>query len=343
IEAMHSFDPVSQRLAQRQPELLILPMREFDPTAGQRAEVARAIEMRALDLELSRDERAIIMDGLASGMLFPGVEFCLPYFHPRLETLWDYLPPQTAVFVDEAGEVDAALERIDALVQRRATEREAEHRFFVSPDQLYLAPQAWRAAIASHRVVELEMLDMLVSDANETHLSVHSFSTADLRAARTHQRHEISFAPVAAQVEAWRAEGHRVIFVAGTDPQAQRLARLLEANSIPAAVATRDLAALLADAPSASGRPAAVSVMLGHFSEGFRVAEEHLVVVTEADVFGEARRRAARKIGVAQLLQSLSEIKPEDFVVHLDHGVGRYRGLRHLQVAGTEGDYLHWE
>ncbi|MDX2166805.1 MAG: transcription-repair coupling factor [Deltaproteobacteria bacterium] len=343
IEAMHAFDPVSQRLAGRQPELLILPMREFDPTAAQRGDIFKAIEARALDLELARDERALILDGLASGLLFPGVEFCLPYFHPQLDTLWDYLPEDTVVFVDQAGEVDAALERADVLVQRRAAEREAEHRFFPPPERLYLAPSAWRAGLARFRVVELEPLDMLVKDDSETHLSVHSFSTADLRAARTHQRHEVSFAPVADQVRAWREEDHRIVFVAGTDPQAQRLARLLEANNIQAAVATRDLAAVLADPAPASGRPAPVHVMLGHFSEGFRVPEEQLVIVTEADVFGEARRRRARKIGVAQLLESLSEIKPDDFVIHLDHGLGRYRGLRHLQVAGTEGDYLHLE
>jgi len=345
IEAMHAFDPVSQRLAGRQAEVLMLPMREFDPTAGQRSEIARAIEMRALDLELARDERALILDGLASGLLFPGVEFCLPYFHERLDTLWDYLPPETVVFVDQAGEVDAMLERHAMLVERRAAEREAEHRFFPPPDQLFLGPGAWRTGLAAHVAVEIESLDLLAAEPSETRLSVHSFSTADLKAARVHQRHEVSFAPVAEQVRKWREEGQRVVFVAGTEPQAQRLSRLLEANDLPASVSFRSFAALIADAaPAPAGRrPLALDVVLGHFSEGFRVPEEQLVVVTEADVFGETRRRAARRVSVSQLLQSLSEIKPEDYIVHLDHGVGRYRGLRHLQVAGTEGDYLHLE
>ena len=344
IEAMHAFDPVSQRLAGRQQELLLLPMREFDPTAGQRPEIARAIETRALDLELARDERALMMDGLASGLLFPGVEFCLPYFHDELGTLWDYLPDGCAVFVDQAGEVDAQLERAAAVVERRASERAAEHRFFPPPDQLFLSPSAWRAALAAHPTVELEALDVLGGDARETRLSVQSFSTADLRTARVHQRHEVSFAPVADQVRVWRGEGQRVLFVAGTEPQTQRLARLLEANEIPATVATRPFADALGGAPAADARRGAgVEIVLGHLSEGFRVPDEELVVVTEADVFGEARRRAARRVSVSQLLQSLSELKPEDFVVHLDHGVGIYRGLRHLQVAGTEGDYLHLE
>lgn len=345
IETLHEFDPISQRLGAPQPELLILPMRELDPDSRRQPEIARAIEMRALDLDVARDERRLMLDGLATGLLYPGVEFALPYFYPALDTLWDYLPDGTVVILDQAGEIDAALERSAAVVERRAAEREAEHRFFPPPEHLYLTPAAWRAGLARHPVVELEMLEMLVAEAGDRRLTVQSFATADLKAKRVHQRHEVSFAPVADQVREWRADGQRVVFVASTEAQCQRLARLLEANEIAAAVCAGP-ASPLVDVPSEAAplRPAPdVSVVLGHLSEGCRVPDERLVVVTEADVFGEARRRAARRISVAQLLKSLSELKPEDYVVHLDHGVGVYRGLRHLQVAGTEGDYLHLE
>ncbi len=340
IEALHEFDAVSQRLTARQAELLLLPMREFDPASGRRSETARAIEMRGRDLDIGRDERALMLDGLASGLLFPGVEFCLPYFHPHLEPLWEYFPRHTLVILDQAGEVDAALERGAALVDRRAAERSAERRFFPPPEALYLPVREWRAALTNHPTLEIESLDLLAAAASERRVSVTSLSTADLRAARVHQRHEVSFAPVAEHVRTWREAGCRVLFVAGTDPQAQRLARLLEANAITARVATAGFTAAVAAGPGAA---APVEIVLGHLSEGFRLPDEQLAVVTEVDVFGEARRRAARRVSVSQLLQSLSEIKPEDYVVHLDHGVGLYRGLRHLHVAGTEGDYLHLE
>jgi transcription-repair coupling factor (superfamily II helicase) len=352
IEAVHEFDPVSQRLAAAQAELLILPMREFDPAVGQRAEVGRAIETRALDLEIDREARHLMRDGLASGVLFPGVEFCLPYFYPQLDALWDYLPEGTTVFVDQAGEVDAALERAATRVERRAAERTAEHRFLPPPEALFLTPSAWRTAMGRHPVVELEMLDLMAADASDTRLSVRSFATGDLKARRLHQRHEISFAPVAEQVRAWRDEGLRVVFVAGDGAQCQRLARLLETNDIAVATSGEPFGAAALDTSSgtwvtpAVGQPSppgTVQVVLGHLSEGFRAPEAHLVVVTETDVFGESRRRAARRVSVAQLLKNLSELKPDDYVVHLDHGVGIYRGLRHLQVAGTEGDYLQLE
>jgi transcription-repair coupling factor (superfamily II helicase) len=357
VEALHEFDPVSQRLAAKQSELLILPMREFDPAAGRDPAIRRAIEMRALDLEIARDERSLMLEGLDSGLLFPGVEFCLPYFYPTLETLWDYLPGDALVIVDQAGEVEAALERAAGFIAQRAAERESEHRFYPPPERLYLTPSAWRTELARHQVVEVEALDVL--GGSGTQLPVRSFGTGDLKTARQHQRHEISFAPVAEQIQAWRAEGLRVFIVAGTEAQCQRLTRLLETNNVPAVVTAQPFAALLAagSSPGSAGGPPAggagagqrpalpgpVHVVLGHLSEGFRVPDQGIAVVTEADVFGESRRRAARRVSVAQLLKSLSELKPEDYVVHLDHGIGLYRGLRHLQVAGTEGDYLHLE
>ena len=69
-----------------------------------------------------------------------------------------------------------------------------------------------------------------------------------------------------------------------------------------------------------------------------------LVLVTEGEIFGEPRQvRRARRERAGDFLSTLAELKPDDYVVHVDHGIGLYRGLRHMQVAGTEGDYLHLE
>jgi transcription-repair coupling factor (superfamily II helicase) len=66
--------------------------------------------------------------------------------------------------------------------------------------------------------------------------------------------------------------------------------------------------------------------------------------VTEGELFGEPRQvRRARRERSANFLSTLAELRPDDYVVHVDHGIGLYRGLRHMQVANTEGDYLHLE
>jgi len=96
----------------------------------------------------------------------------------------------------------------------------------------------------------------------------------------------------------------------------------------------------MAQAPPRDG-PASSSAIL---TEGFRLPNERLVVVTEADLFGEARqRRRTQRIEVTQLLKNLSELKPDDFVVHIDHGVGRVSRAETPARRDIEGDFLHLE
>jgi transcription-repair coupling factor (superfamily II helicase) len=114
--------------------------------------------------------------------------------------------------------------------------------------------------------------------------------------------------------------------------------QLLSAHQIETSVVREPIESVLA-APAT--RP---HIVLGHLSEGFRLPDERVAFVTESDLFGEVRqRRRRRPIQVGALLKSLSELKRDDYVVHLDHGVGLYRGLKHMQVGGTEGDYLQLE
>ena len=327
-------------------------MREFDP--GGRAQPdgdARDRDARASISSSARDERHLIARRPGQRPAVSGRRVLPALLLRALDTLWDYLPATNCRLLDQAGEVDAALERGAALVERRAGEREAEHRFFPPPEQLYLTPAAWRAALvapsrgrardarpAGRRAERHPPHGAIVLDQRPQDQAAASAPRDQLRAGR-----RAGAGAGGARDSAWSSSPAPM-------PQCQRLARLLETNerrrrrSSGGAVRAQPARRRRLGSGAARRRAAgAVRVVLGHLSEGFRVPDERLVVVTEADVFGESRRRAARRVSVAQLLKSLSELKPEDYVVHLDHGVGIYRGLRHLQVAGTEGDYLHLE
>ncbi|HYD47762.1 MAG TPA: hypothetical protein VEB21_05415, partial [Terriglobales bacterium] len=107
IETIRQFDPVTQRSLNDHAELLILPVREFGLHSRTSREVLRNIEARLMELDLLRDERTQIIEALGNGLIFPGIEFFLPYFYPSLDTLADYLPDDTLVWLDNAGGVDA--------------------------------------------------------------------------------------------------------------------------------------------------------------------------------------------------------------------------------------------
>jgi len=103
IEAISEFDVVTQRLGAKRAELLILPVRELDLRKLRTREVIRVIEERIEELELGRDERNLILDGLSTGVLFPGIELCLPYCYDRLDTVLDYAPRDLLVWIERPG------------------------------------------------------------------------------------------------------------------------------------------------------------------------------------------------------------------------------------------------
>ena len=85
-------------------------------------------------------------------------------------------------------------------------------------------------------------------------------------------------------------------------------------------------------------------VLVGDLSESIELPDDRLVCVAERDLFGEhrrSRRRRAAALSLDQVMESLAQLQPGQHIVHVDHGIGLYQGLKHLTVAGTEGDFLH--
>jgi transcription-repair coupling factor (superfamily II helicase) len=333
IESLRAFDPDSQRSLEPLEELLLLPAREVD-RGRLGPEAARAVDARAAELGLARQDRRDLVEAVRSGVILPGTEQTLPYLYERLETLADYLPPDTLVWMPGAGEVEAAVEAGWRQVEEHAAAAAAAGRFHPPPEALYLPPAAWRAALGGRLRVETEALDLLAGDA--LHATTYSTESLALRGAPAPG--ESPLAAAAAQLASWQAEGMRLVLVAGGEPQRDRLCALLAGRGIPA----RPSAAPFPQALATSER--APLLLVGELTRGVRLPADRLVLVTEAELFGERRQvRRGRRARPADALASLAALAPDDYVVHVDHGIGLYRGLKHLEIAGTEGDYLHLE
>ena len=88
-------------------------------------------------------------------------------------------------------------------------------------------------------------------------------------------------------------------------------------------------------------RDGKVQILTGEISRGFRLAEEGLIVIAEEEIFGKRiKRRGISEARKKQIMTSLAELKPGDYMVHLDFGVGVYRGLHSRLTEGGEGDFL---
>ncbi|HEY3305326.1 MAG TPA: transcription-repair coupling factor, partial [Candidatus Binatia bacterium] len=340
LESIREFDPVTQRSKKELQELLILPMKEFSTRRNDIEAIAREIDKRAADLEMDRKDKNSLLESLREGVPFGGMEFFVPYFYPELSTVFSYLPTETMLWIDEPPHVSAEAARFEHLVEQMAARAKEQGRFAPPGERLYLTAKEWERALDPLARLASQSLDVTPSQAEYTAAMVlNAYVNTDLHAEMASlQNKEPSLAPLLARIKEW--EGERIFIVAPTRSEATRLKDLL---------AHYDLHFSLKQGGGSlmkSGNEERTRVLLvGNLTQGFRLPEERLVVITADEIFGSKKRPTAgsRRSTPGHFITSLSELKLDDTIVHLDHGIGIYRGLKFLKVADTEGEFLHLE
>jgi transcription-repair coupling factor (superfamily II helicase) len=338
LESVRQFNASSQRSEEPQEDLLILPMKEFSLKRGRREEILRVLDQRAGDLEMDRREKHHLIDALREGIPFPGLEYLAPYFCGPLAPVFSYLPEETLIWLDGADRVEAEAERFGRLVWQRCQSAKEERRLVPEAEALYLNEHEWRAALEPFSRAHGEALMVMAAsaEAQAATLTVESFLTGDVRQEAAARGNDQSLLPLVERIKGWHSE--KLLFVAPTKADATRLRELLGSYDLHLPMAEEEPAAFLARAERAR------AVAVGALHQGFRIPEARLALVTFDETFGTRKRQpAAVKSYPSHYLTSLSELKQNDYVVHLDHGIGVYRGLKFLKVADVEGEFLHLE
>lgn len=130
-----------------------------------------------------------------------------------------------------------------------------------------------------------------------------------------------------------KSKGYRTIILSGTRPRGERLVNTLR---------DRDIESVYKDDVS-SIELGEVVITFGNLLKGFEYPELKLCVISDKDVFGEAKRKISKKKtnkkGIGKI-KSFAELKLGDYVVHANHGVGVYKGIKQIEVGGHKRDYL---
>ncbi len=332
VETIRSFDPLSQRSLNPVAELILLPSRELALTQPVLTAFASRLKRRCDDLEIPADRRRAYLEQLQSAIYPPGVDYLQPLFHPGLETIFDYLGPDALRVTIDPEAVRAAgeeLQRELAHGEERALGREQ-----ITPEryELFLTPEELTTRLTAGRQLFIPRL-AIAGEGGET-IAVRAEENLDLKLATGSGGGEI-LRPLVERLTTWLAAGERVLVVCHQKAQADRLMGLLEPYRVPLTLSSREF---VAEREHLDRR---VDILLGELSRGFRLPAEQLVVIAEEELFGKRqRRRGLTAVRQKQILSSLAELKPGDMMVHLDFGVGIYRGLQHLKTGTVEGDFL---
>ena len=336
VLSLKRFDPESQRTGDAIERIWLPPAREVITTdaASERARAVLRSLCDAIDYPSSK-ARSLEEDVATARSLF-GLDGFLPAFH-SLVPLWSYLTDRTAVLIEDPARVVAQAREELTHAQSGHAERSGQPRFGV--DQLYVSEEALAAALAELPVVALHRTAVAATSPDATRLDAIELAPqdapsmairdhADLGRAVTRARSErgkgATLEPLVRRVAAWHDAGLEVTITARTSTQAERITTLLGHRGVR-----------VADAESRAPR-GTVKVITGGLSRGCIVPTERFVWVTEEEIFGQrAHRRQERSKSAKAFLEDLRALEIGDYVVHADHGIGRYLGLEKKTLNGV--------
>ncbi|MBL8672465.1 MAG: transcription-repair coupling factor [Alphaproteobacteria bacterium] len=334
LESVRRFDPLTQRSSGKLDRIALRPMCEvvLDEAAIQRFRQGYRARFG------SGGGEDPLYESISAGRTYVGMEHWLPLFHERLETLFDYAPAATVLMLpDVASAIEARQEivrdyhqaRESMLAQKRAPGESAYKP--LPPDMLYLPGTEWDALLARRAVGRLSPFAVAAAAAG----GVPAIDLAGRPAegfAEARQRGDL-FDAVRARIDDEHAKGRRVVVAGFTVGSRDRLVSLMAEHGIEAVEAAETWADALAMPPRATA-----VVVLG-VEHGF--AMERLVVIGEQDILGERLSRPARRRPKSDnFLTEVSALAEGDFVVHIEHGIGRYEGLETIEVGGAAHDCL---
>ena len=323
-------------------------MRETIQTAGAdpRSKILAAADAAVYPSSKTRR----LLEQVEEGELFFGIEALAPAFHAQMVPLFDYLPADALCVVEDPEAVVEEARRQESRLRELAAARHVEHRLALPAHEFVLGEEEAALALAARQRLEIRPVE--IARFNETpsapprvriESSPHTSLRGELREARapvTENHDELDVGkPLRDRLRDWLDRGNRVRIVAPSRTHADRMAALLRALGLATSVLGHAEAANLF--ASTTGGP--LAVVVGPLRRGFALPADRLIVVAEEEIFGARAAREARPASKATGLGDLGEIAEGDLVVHDEHGIGRYRGLKKLTVRGVPQDFLQLE
>ena len=318
VESIRRFDVESQRSVLKVEDCLLLPLSEFQKSSQlllRLAELVREADIPGRDLP-------------PPGERFAGWELIQPMLKPRDTSLFELIDRRLVVW-DEPDEVKSAAERLWKRLEQ--IERSPAY----DPCRIFFSLEELQSRAGGGPRLEFKELEIGLQNGANLHISTRPSLSF-------HGNMQVAIAEARTLVES----GKRVAFFASSTGEVERVADILNEYSIPYQLGLdqfESTPAYLAERAYMAGTVASIYLIKGLIGHGTAFQESNLVVFGSEDLFETSElvaRAPASKSALATFSADLIDLKPGDFVVHAEHGVAQYLGLREIQQGEAQGDYM---
>jgi transcription-repair coupling factor (superfamily II helicase) len=330
LESIRSFDAQTQRTTEQLKSLTLFPANEV-LLNGPSVSVFRRKYAEAFG---GIDINDPLYESVTAQRRYQGMEHWLPLFHDHLETLFDYLPDASLVLSHSAEDsMQARREQVAEFYDARRDAMKKDS-FGAAPYKplpqqlLYLSPDEWQEQVSNRAVFALTPFERPESMA----LSFGGKKGRSFAAERAEAGVNV-YDAVRIHAEQTLASGKRLAFACWSDGSRDRLATILQDHNVSPVAPADNWPELL------SRDTSLISMVVLPLEEGFETSD--FAIIAEQDILGDRLVRRARKAKkAADVFSELASLSPGDLMVHVDHGIGRFEGLRTLEVQGAPHDCL---
>ncbi len=326
IDSLRTFDPETQRSKEKIKQINMLPAFEFPWDDASRL----AFRNRWLDAFPNATVDSLILRDIKKGIKPHGIEYYAPLFFEEMATLFDYLPTHTLALLPEGA--DTVVEQVWHEISQRYEDRRHDiQRPILGPDKLFLRINECFSALKNYPKISFSH-DPVEEQAGKANLSLSPLPDVSID-----DRAERPLAKLSGAVESFKG---RTLIIAESAGRREALQDLFKDQGFHfhPCKGWQDFA-------STDNSPC---LAVGGLASGFVGPDAGVQLITESEIFGQRvlqqrRRKKGSEERAEAVVKNLTELRVGAPVVHLDHGIGRYRGLETISIDAQTDEFLTLE
>ncbi len=333
IDSIRIFSADDQRSLEKAKRAIISPVSEIILNKTNVSQIAERLEIglskslkkikneQAQEQMVQQIEHDIEM--LRSGNTFDHITQYMSLAYDKQASLLDYISEQSIVIYDEISRIQEMGEQLD--------KEEAEY---------------YTTLLGEGKIIHDITLSHSVSSLMGQHRYPHIYLSLFLRhVPQTSPQNIVNISckqmqdfhgqmnVFKAEVERWKKGKYTVVLIGADEERVKRIERILEDYEVDNSfVHNKDAI-----------RIGSLQIMEGQLQSGFELPMQKIALITEKELFNKRTRKSARrqKMSNAERIKNYSELKPGDYVVHVNHGIGKFIDIETLEINGIHKDYLH--
>lgn len=353
IESMRYFDAASGRSLSTDSALNfieLIPAREVIYKDDLRMTAANNYRVDSNQRGVDPHEKEIIQQSIVQSQVFPGMEFLSPHFYKDFYSPLNHFSLKPNIWFIEKLSLQQFSDQFFETLNSEYKSSD-KHPICPKPSELYNHFEKIDFNFVNRRFY-LNHLNVseFTSDNQLSKLDPVqqiSWSTQNLGfLQKLHTTQQSNEAPqeTAKKVLLWREEGQRVLVISHTQAQAKRLELIFEKLDAPTTLLQQDSYAFSDYLIEQDHNSKLVHILVGTINESLRFADEKLIILQDEDFFGKKQRKKEIKnantiIEKAGQL-SFTDLKIGDKIVHVQHGIGIYEGLKIMSISGVDSEFI---